>query len=357
MSLLWMEYESAFQNLVDAAYQCEYDGRPEYFAGLSKQVQKIIYRDTRYNIDFLYTSYVLGDDKIMSDYAVWLFRLLDAVFLDKTAEETGDYVVRHFDYICEGIQQTISPERQPALIRLMGCAKKAVREAARLGAPAQLWEKDKFRYEAEIEQYMASLMEKDMKKTLQMIQQFMTKGISISDIYVEILAESMRRIGELWHTAKISVDMEHYCTSVTQLAMAQMYPFLFEKERKNRTVICACPGTELHEMGARMVADLFENDGWDSIYLGAAVPEEAMLKSIEDNHPDLVALSVTMPQHLLVCSELVEAIRDKYPDVRIAVGGKAFESTHAIWSKWKIDIYTQDARELLEQANAGFVDE
>ena len=28
-------------------------------------------------------------------------------------------------------------------------------------------------------------------------------------------------------TAKITVDAEHYCTSVTQMAMAQMYPVLF----------------------------------------------------------------------------------------------------------------------------------
>lgn len=59
-------------------------------------------------------------------------------------------------------------------------------------------------------------------------------------------------------TAKITVDAEHYCTSVTQMAMAQMYPVLFANERKNKTLLCACPGTELYEMGARMVADLFE---------------------------------------------------------------------------------------------------
>ena len=56
-----------------------------------------------------------------------------------------------------------------------------------------------------------------------------------------------------------------------------MYPLLFSQERKDRTILCACPGTELHEMGSRMVADLFENNGWDSIYLGAAVPEDALL--------------------------------------------------------------------------------
>ena len=70
----------------------------------------------------------------------------------------------------------------------------------------------------------------------------------------------MRRIGELWHKGKITVDIEHYCTSVTQTAMAQLYPLIFEAKRKNKSILCACPGTELHEMGARMVADIFEED-------------------------------------------------------------------------------------------------
>ena len=105
----------------------------------------------------------------------------------------------------------------------------------------------------------------------------------------------MRRVGELWRTAQITVDAEHYCTSVTQMAITQMYPLLFSSERRNRTLLCACPGTELHEMGARMVADVFENDG--------------------------------------------------------AVGGKAFQSTHQIWKQWPIDFYVEDARELLQNVN------
>ena len=161
----------------------------------------------------------------------------------------------------------------------------------------------------------------------------------------------MRRVGELWRTAQITVDAEHYCTSVTQMAITQMYPLLFSSECRNRTLLCARPGTELHEMGARMVADIFENDGWDSIYLGAAVPEDAMLEAIRSNHPDLIALSVTMPQHLLVCRDLVNAIRREFPESRIAVGGKAFQSTHQIWKQWPIDFYVEDARELLQNVN------
>ncbi|HBB46473.1 MAG TPA: hypothetical protein DCZ78_06525 [Blautia sp.] len=48
MSLLWMDYEAEFDNLVDTANQYEMEDNPEYFAKLTKRIKKIVYRDTRY---------------------------------------------------------------------------------------------------------------------------------------------------------------------------------------------------------------------------------------------------------------------------------------------------------------------
>lgn len=137
-------------------------------------------------------------------------------------------------------------------------------------------------YEKEIEEYMGYLFKKDTRSAVGLIRKFSDQGMELDDIYVEILSESMKRVGELWHTAEITVDTEHYCTSVTQMAMAQMYDKLFDGERKNRTILSVCPGMELHEMGARIVADLFEDHGWDSIFLGAAVPVDIYSKDARE---------------------------------------------------------------------------
>ena len=198
---------------------------------------------------------------------------------------------------------------------------------------------------------MDSLLSRDMRRAMSLVDSFREAEIPIADIYAEILSESMRRVGELWHKAEITVDVEHYCTSVTQMAMAQMYPDIFNAAPKGKTVLCVCPGAELHEMGARIVADLFANDGWDSVFLGAAVPVDYILSSIRENSPDLVTLSVSMPQHLIDCQAAIERIRAEFPSVRIAVGGKAFEETSRIWERWPIDIYTKDSRELIARAN------
>ena len=348
MSLLWMEYESEFEHLVEKAYARECSQKAAYFNALSQRVRKIIYRDTRYNVDYLYTAYVLKDERVMTSYAVWLYGLMDGILKELTREQTAEYVVHHLEAIRQTLPEAVSPDKQETLNALLEAAKGAIREYAASGAGETARVS---RYEQEIQRYMQLLRQRDTRKAVALVREFLDGGISLPDVYVEILSESMRRVGELWHRAEITVDAEHYCTSVTQMAMSQMYTEIFEGARNHKTVLCACPGMELHEMGARIVADLFASAGWDSIFLGAAVPVDSILTSVRENKPDLLTLSVSMPQHLPDCGQVVERVRKEYPNIKIAVGGKAFESTSEIWKKWPIDLYTLDARDLVARAD------
>ena len=342
-----MEYESEFEHLVEASYARESHDKEAYFKSISERARKIIYRDTRYNIDYLYTAYVLEDEKIMTTYAVWLYELMAGIHKERfTGEQTRKYVLSHLEAIKKVIPDVVSQDKCQKLQNLIEKAQQCIRDYV-----PDNKEKRESCYEKEIEAYMNCLFRKDSRQAIRLIREFMDQGMNLDDIYVEILSESMRRVGELWHTAEITVDTEHYCTSVTQMAMAQMYDKLFDGERKNKTILSVCPGMELHEMGARIVSDLFENHGWDSIFLGAAVPVDYILESVRENHPDLVTLSVSMPQHLMECENAVREIRKEFPEIKIAVGGKAFESTSDIWKKWPVDIYSKDARELLSKAD------
>ena len=198
--------------------------------------------------------------------------------------------------------------------------------------------------------YLETLLDNDTKKAMDYISDTLKSGAKLEEIY-KILESAMHDVGELWHKNKISVDKEHYITSATQTAMSQFYPLIYSKTEKNGyLLLSSAVGSELHEMGIRMVSDLFEYNGWDTIYLGAAVPRGNILNSIEENRPDLIALSVTMPPHLVLCKEIVDSIRELYPKVMIAVGGMAFKSTEKIWEKWNVDVYAEDAQQLLEWA-------
>lgn len=245
------------------------------------------------------------------------------------------------------MEKTISTDMKPKLNRLLDCGIQSTIHEYENDSRKQTGHG---KYEEETKRYLNNMLQSDTKRSMALIAEYIKEGIPLNDICVDIIAEAMWRVGDLWHQNLISVDMEHYCTSVTQMAISQIYPIIFGQERKGKSVLVACVGSELHELGARMVADLFEYNGWDSIYLGAAVPVEALASAVTRHQPHLVALSVTMPQHLLLCKEAVERLRNEAPLITIAVGGNAFSDTD-IWKDWKIDTYIRDARELIRWAD------
>jgi len=204
-------------------------------------------------------------------------------------------------------------------------------------------------------EYLNYLFQSDTKSALGVIERAAQKGIPIEVIYEDILQDVMHEVGSLWHQNRMTVDKEHYCTATTQMALSQFYPVIFSAPRNGHKILTCCVGSELHEMGIRMVSDLFEYHGWDCIYLGAAVPKDAILHAMDENQPDMIALSVTMPQHLPLCREIVGAVREKYPDIKIAVGGRAFLMTNKLWEKWEIDAYTENAVELLDWAKENII--
>ena len=87
----------------------ESSAKAEYFNSLSERVKKIIYRDIRYNIDYLYTAYVLDDKKIMNTYAVWLYELMVGIHKQRfTREQTKAYVIFHLEAIKKSIPDLVT---------------------------------------------------------------------------------------------------------------------------------------------------------------------------------------------------------------------------------------------------------
>ena len=62
-------------------------------------------------------------------------------------------------------------------------------------------------------------------------------------------------------------------------------------------VVVASVEDELHQVGGKMVADVFEMHGWDSFYLGSNTPISEMVRFAKERCPDAVGLSLTqLPQ-------------------------------------------------------------
>lgn len=201
--------------------------------------------------------------------------------------------------------------------------------------------------------YLTALLRADRRTASTLIQNAAAEGVTIRDLYLDVFQPVQREIGRLWQNNEITVAEEHYCTASTQSIMAQFYPQILATPRKGRKVVVACVGNELHEIGTRMIADFFELDGWDGIYLGANTPANALIDLVCRERPDLVALGVTMTYHLGTATEMVQRLRadDRCRDVKILAGGYVFQNHETLWQSLGVDGCARDAAEAVTLGN------
>lgn len=348
MSLIFQDLPEKIISLSKKIYERHFEADPKLADEYDNRQKRMMYNDILYNLGYLDAAVRLGDEKIFTEYSVWLYRLLCHLMKGLSRERIRDQMTGHFSVMKSAVlEDPFFYEREKAAGFIDLAIEATVRDCDEYSESEDFSMTEHFEIK---KKYLETLLDNDTKKAMDYISDTLKSGAKLEEIY-KILESAMHDVGELWHKNKISVDKEHYITSATQTAMSQFYPLIYSKTEKNGyLLLSSAVGSELHEMGVRMISDLFEYHGWDTIYLGAAVPMGNILNSIEENRPDLIALSVTMPPHLVLCKEIVDSIRELYPKVMIAVGGMAFKSTEKIWEKWNVDVYAEDAQQLLEWA-------
>jgi methanogenic corrinoid protein MtbC1 len=197
-------------------------------------------------------------------------------------------------------------------------------------------------------QYLGALLRYDRHSASTLILRAVENKVSIKEIYRHVFEPCQYEIGRLWQSTVVSVAQEHYCTASTQFIMSQLYPYIFRSDRTFRgTIVAACASGELHEIGARMLCDLLEMEGWNTIYLGANVPTAGIVDVLRDNHSDILAVSASMTFHIRAVREVIAAVRLASPATRILVGGYAFKIAPNLWRDVGADFWTKDATDAI----------
>ena len=85
---------------------------------------------------------------------------------------------------------------------------------------------------------------------------------------------------------------------------------------------------EMHQVGANMVADILESQGFDVRFLGTNMPNSGILQEIARHQADTLGISATMLFNIPAVIRLVEDVRARFGSAspRIVLGGAAFRN-------------------------------
>ena len=172
--------------------------------------------------------------------------------------------------------------------------------------------------------YLEYLLSGNKGMCLGVVQNYLQGTPSIIDLYENVIKPALYEVGILWEQNKISVASEHMATAITEGILNRLYEGINPQKRYNKKVVLACVEDEEHQVGIKMVADMFELHGWETFFLGAKVPINELMAFINHAGPDIVALSLSVYFNYNNLIKLLRLIRDKYPDISILVGGQGF---------------------------------
>ncbi|GKU24853.1 helix-turn-helix domain-containing protein [Clostridium folliculivorans] len=198
--------------------------------------------------------------------------------------------------------------------------------------------------------YLTFLLEGNSKAARELVIEYFEKGLPMGFIYFDIFEKALKEIGSLWESGKIDVWQEHFISEVTLDTMREVKAREKRKKHKSHSVIGVTAGPEQHNIGLKMVLDMLEIEGWNTVYLGSNVPVGSLIKAIDTEKPSLVAISVTMEYHMESARFMIQAIKDKFKESapKIIIGGGAFNNNPKLWKTTGADEFSSNTDDMLE---------
>ncbi|MBK7227708.1 MAG: cobalamin-dependent protein [Ignavibacteriales bacterium] len=182
--------------------------------------------------------------------------------------------------------------------------------------------------------FFNSLVDGEKEKCTHIVQSLLNDGYDLKDIYNELFKKSLYRIGKLWDHDKMSIPEEHMATQIVESLISRFAPV--GNSNSDRKVVVTCIDKEFHEIGAKMVSNVFELEGWNSYYLGASVPSKEILKFVKQIDPEVIALSWSLYLNLGRFLDVVDHLTRFFPTKKIIVGGQALaENSDKVLKKYK----------------------
>ncbi len=170
------------------------------------------------------------------------------------------------------------------------------------------------------------------------------------EFFEHVIKNALYEVGELWENGKVSIAEEHMASSISSRVLSNIYMNFLDNPSEKEKIVVASIANEYHELGARIIADSLEFEGWDVKYLGADTPFIDLIKLLIDQKPFALGLSVSMGFNLENVIDVVEKIKAKpeLKDLKILVGGKIFNDNPGLWKKTGADACAKDSDEAVQ---------
>ena len=158
----------------------------------------------------------------------------------------------------------------------------------------------------------------------QQAEQVVTQAFSlfpVEKVCVDLLQKGLAAIGDGWYKGNITVQQEHFASALAVRRLETLLAATPAPTRNGRLLV-GCPPEEAHTFIPLILSLLLSRRGWDVIFLGANIPQQDFVLTIQMARPQLVVLT----SQLLFTAAGLSELADLFYEARIpmAYGGLIF---------------------------------
>jgi methanogenic corrinoid protein MtbC1 len=146
-------------------------------------------------------------------------------------------------------------------------------------------------------------------------------ALSLEEFYDNILKPVMYDIGTKWEKGEIDVATEHVCTNTAYGLVAAINERISKSDSREKILLCS-PEGELHGLSAYVLESVLESRGYRVFNATPSIPTDSIITFIKNNEPDLIMISITLPDNIKAGQRLVKRIKSEF-SIPILVGGLA----------------------------------
>jgi methanogenic corrinoid protein MtbC1 len=310
---------SVKQNVARAITEEFFVNHPDWDVRYGDRGRQFCTADACFHMEFLAGAIEAGSPEAFADYSRWTARMLGARGIAAhTLEENFAQLEKH-------LAGELLPEECESVLNFLTRGREACTKATE-PAPEEVPSWEGLGLTRQV--FLTAILGGQRQAALNIIEEALRAGHSHVDIYVTVFTEALYRVGQLWELNKISVAQEHTATAITQYAIAAIYPRLVPLAVHRGSMVVTGVAGELHQIGANLVADAMEANGWNVRFLGTNLPHSSVLATIEEISADILCISTTIVANLPSVVDLVQAVRGQLNRhvPKIVLGGAAYRS-------------------------------
>lgn len=208
----------------------------------------------------------------------------------------------------------------------------------------------------DVQSFVRAVRGADDQGAVQFVRRVIADGASIEAVYLDLLAPSARRLGEMWDEDECDfVEVTVALGRMQRLLRDLSQVFLADAGQAEPvgSVLLTCVPGEQHTLGIIMVGEFLLRDGW-RVLVGAPWTDGDLLAMVGTEWYDVIGFSVGCEARLTSLRRDIRRLRSasRNPNVQIMVGGPVFANDPTLADQVGAHAIAATAREAPRVARA-----